>query len=151
MAVKHFVVWQVSVLSDVASILFIDVPSSPWSCLVLYWCSTCWCMWIYMLLLLISMWVWRVCWSIRWSFGWLSRLRGWLISDLLESITYSRLTFIHWNCRIIFIERGRLLIRLDKLFFIVNLMVSTESWRWFYERGSRIFAYAWRLLDEVIL
>ena len=151
MTVSHFGVWQVSILSNIASIFFIDSSCSWPRVLALHWCSICWIMRAYILLMLVSVWVlrvgWSVCWSL-WRFSWFWRRR---ICDLLESISDSWLAFIHWNCWIIFSECRWLFIRLHNIFFIVLLMISAESWGWFNEWGSWGFAYARRLVYKVIL
>ena len=152
MALGHFSIWQVSVFSNIASIFFIN-SSCPWPrvLITLHWCSTCWIMRTHILLVLLSLWSLRVRWSICWSLWRLSWLWRWLICHLLESISYSWMTLIHRNRRIIFGECRRFLISLDDIFFIVLLMISTECGGWFYKWGSRRFAYAWRLLNKVIL
>ena len=151
MALKHFCIRQVSLFSDITGVLtIIYVSSSSWSWLIWNRCSTCWCMRAH-ILLLVSVWVRRIGWSVSWPLRRLSWLRWWVICDFLESISDSWLALIHWNCWLIFFEWWWLLKRLDKFFFIVNLMISTESWGRFYEWWSWIFTYAWRLIDKVIL
>ena len=90
-------------------------------------------------------------WSFSGTFWWFSWFWGRLVLDFFKSIPHSRLAFVHRDRRVIFIEGWGFFISLHKLLFIVHLMIATESGRSFNERGCRIFANTWRLVNKIVL